>query len=123
MCRFSQGATVAAAMIVRHQALNPFSPFALFKYGIFFSGRGFAEFWGDFGIDTDQTKIQIPTLHVLGVKDPMYGLQMELAETCSPELRQVVTHELGHCVPKKSSTVQSIVSAIEHLQVRSELMV
>ena len=41
---FSQGSTIAAALLLHHSRENPLDPsFALFKYGIFFSAAAIVD--------------------------------------------------------------------------------
>jgi hypothetical protein len=92
----------------------------LFKYGIFFSAAAIVDI-DPLPILRDGEKkrsIQIPTLHILGKKDDLFKEGIALSKVCSPDAR-VLTHAHGHCIPRDSPTVRSIVKAIENLHFNS----
>ncbi|KAF2419581.1 hypothetical protein EJ08DRAFT_43567 [Tothia fuscella] len=119
---FSQGATIAAAILLHYQRQNPLEPaYALFKYAIFFSAAAIVDIepipllkdWAE------NRKIHIPTLHVLGKEDPLYSEGIAMSKICSGDLTSVVTHNQGHCIPRDAGTVRAIVKAMEMLHFMS----
>jgi predicted esterase len=120
--RFSQGATIAAALILYHQrrhSLDP--PNALFKYAIFFSAAGIVDIDAIPLLEngSEEKHIHIPTLHVLGKKDELFSVGIDMSKICLQDVATVVTHDQGHSIPRDNVTVRAIVKAIEMLHFRS----
>jgi pimeloyl-ACP methyl ester carboxylesterase len=57
--------------------------------------------------------INIPTLHVIGKKDPCYSQSLELVKSCQKGSSQVILTNGGHHVPRDSVSARSIATAIE----------
>lgn len=112
---FSQGATVALALLLRHAAENPLDPpYALCKFAIFFNC---------IGIDAAQLrwdcKLSIPSLHIIGKEDRWFAQSLWATEQCEPGTAKLITHELGHAIPRDKVMVAAILDAIKDLQHRA----
>jgi hypothetical protein len=59
-----------------------------------------------------QLKIQIPTVHIYGSKDPRYPASLQLSHLCSPELRRTYDHCSGHDIPRTKEVSETIASLI-----------
>jgi pimeloyl-ACP methyl ester carboxylesterase len=72
--------------------------------------------------DGAKTRIQIPTVHVIGARDEMFREQsVKLAELCDERMAETVTHAKGHEVPREAC--QDIARAIQEAATRAEFMV
>ncbi|KAH0349650.1 hypothetical protein KCU83_g5357, partial [Aureobasidium melanogenum] len=69
-----------------------------------------------FGLDlaqvADAHKIQIPTVHVYGSKDPRKGSALQLAGMCRPDITKVACHGGGHDIPRTSEASDLIAKLI-----------
>ena len=48
----------------------------------------------------DSIRIQIPTAHIYGQKDPWYLHSKELVKLCSKDVASVFEHDGGHVIPR-----------------------
>lgn len=53
-------------------------------------------------------RIDIPTLHVYGSKDPRYAAGVHLSGVCNPEKRRIYNHGGGHEIPRTNEVSSSI---------------
>lgn len=53
-------------------------------------------------------RIDIPTLHVYGSKDPRYAAGVHLSGVCNPEKRRTYDHGGGHEIPRTNEVSSSI---------------
>ncbi|KAF7182346.1 hypothetical protein CNMCM7691_001826 [Aspergillus felis] len=142
---FSQGATLAAGWLMRHerrwQATGPVldvmtpSP-ELARFVVLFNayGIGIAEveeamMEGSEGGSSDEEdkeetrsgaiRLTTPSLHVCGRRDSFLAGSMALLDTCDPGTASCVMHDGGHVVPRDPRTVNEIARAIEALMHRA----
>lgn len=75
-----------------------------------------------FGLDFSQfppgLRIDIPTLHVYGSKDPRYPSAMQLVHFADEANRRVYDHAGGHDIPRTSVTSERIAELLEWLEGR-----
>ncbi|KAJ5085001.1 Serine hydrolase FSH [Penicillium argentinense] len=57
---------------------------------------------------TSPSRIQIPTVHIYGSKDPRYAAGVHLSGICDPENRRTYNHGGGHEVPRTDAVSRSI---------------
>jgi predicted esterase len=101
---FSQGASLAAMIIVRARHSNP----PPFQFAIFFCaglpycekalGAGELKFLK--AEDTGGSVIHVPTANIFGAKDPDVSYGKALVELCQPWGRVVLDHGAGHEIPR-----------------------
>ncbi|KAL4893535.1 serine hydrolase FSH [Aspergillus ambiguus] len=128
---FSQGAKVAASILYRQQKCGLTS----FRFAVLFAGRGPlvwlmpdlpkphglvdaeapsthpAPAWLNLGSSGDM--LQLPTIHVHGLKDPVLDRHRELLrEYCDPLHATLLEWEGDHRMPIKSGEVEPIVEQI-----------
>ncbi len=111
---FSEGAAMAASLMSRHARDNPLNTAheALFSCAIFMSGmRPFKVLNEEpttmrrFDAAFDGTVIDVPTLHIIGKKDPWIKENLGLRDLCEQRLTQTVFHDGGHEIPKSPRRV------------------
>ncbi|KAI9842655.1 MAG: hypothetical protein M1837_007022 [Sclerophora amabilis] len=121
---FSQGASLAATLMVRQlqrePANRPVQPF--FKCAVFFSGGIPAdpatlpgEELRPLDYATDGEVIHVPTAHIYGSNDQQYPtFGPVLSKLCDAKMRTVFVHEGGHEVPgtRLKDAVSGAVNAI-----------
>jgi predicted esterase len=112
---FSQGASLAASFIA-HYGQGPLSGSSCdFKCAIFMCAingvhiRGEGRFLN--GVD-DGEIIQIPTVHIIGSKDPYREESLGLTRICDHRTRVVLDHKGGHEVPRGNTAVSAMASCI-----------
>lgn len=69
----------------------------------------------DMGLFPEALELDIPTVHVYGVKDPRYPASIQLACMSNPEKRLVYDHGGGHEIPRASKVSAELASAVEWL--------
>lgn len=112
---FSQGATLALALLLRYAIINPLDPpYAICKFAIFFSAVEMKEETGHW-----EGRLDIPTLHVFDKTDSLAATEAIVAKHCEPGTAKVISHERGHEIPRDSITVNTILAAIQDLQHRA----
>ncbi|KAK9475179.1 serine hydrolase FSH [Dipodascopsis tothii] len=101
---FSQGAAVAAALCAAMPTVMPDVP--PLKFGVFYSGflpeAPFRQYF--------ETKLAVPSLHVLGSVDTLVSEERTLAlyDACAEDTRTLYRHPGGHFVPNSKDTVAVI---------------
>lgn len=58
-------------------------------------------------------RIDIPTVHVYGSKDPRYAAGVHLSGICNPDKRRTYNHGGGHEIPRTSDVSSSIAKLFE----------
>ncbi|KAJ5560307.1 hypothetical protein N7513_002706 [Penicillium frequentans] len=111
---FSQGAALAAAMIIQHAKANPGAP-PLFRAAVFLCGGAPWEQSGlmQFKSAPDFHPINIPTANVVGKLDPLYESGMELYKLCEPSKAGFYDHGMKHMVPFDAVNTDAMVRVIE----------
>ena len=61
-------------------------------------------------------KINIPTVHIYGIKDPRYTSSMQLAHFCAEDKRKVYDHGGGHEIPRTTKVSEQIAELLRWLQ-------
>lgn len=128
---FSQGAKVAASLLLRQQenpaaAAAAFAPAAdcLFRFGVLMAGRG--PLLPPDAADKDAAaapRIALPTLHVLGRNDPGLPKHRDmLRNLCEPAAAELIEWDGDHRLPIKSLDVEPVVEAIKRLAVEAGLI-
>lgn len=111
---FSQGAALAAAMIVHHAQTNPHAP-PLFRAAVFLCGAAPYEASGlEIMVPKPDTyPITIPTAHVVGKLDPLYPESMKLFGLCEPAQATFFDHGSKHMVPFDQRSNDEMLRVIE----------
>ena len=121
---FSQGASLAATLILRNQEAKSGHPASAhpqnpFKCAIFLSGqlpfdcadleRGKIR---QLAPDIDNVVMEIPTAHFWGINDTLYpDASPKLCRLCAEGSRLEVTHMAGHGVPSKGDELERMAVA------------
>lgn len=70
-----------------------------------------------FGLDftrmPSDLRIDIPTVHIYGFKDPKYSGAVQLSQFYNPDLRKVYDHEGGHEIPRLDKVSERIAELVE----------
>ncbi|KAJ9664377.1 hypothetical protein H2198_000306 [Neophaeococcomyces mojaviensis] len=66
-----------------------------------------------FHADNDEVRIEIPTAHIIGKKDPYLRQGIELQRLCDPQWSSLYEHPEGHVVPRNNIVNKQIAAAIE----------
>ncbi|KAF3356451.1 hypothetical protein VdG1_03731 [Verticillium dahliae VDG1] len=108
---YSEGATVAATMMLheqRRQQQSGATP--LFKYGIFFAGWPPVDPTNYSVLLSDQTeeRIESRTLHIIGSLDPYLDGSMALYNVCDPDSAYLFDHAKGHTLPRDKGTIREL---------------
>ncbi|KAF4960433.1 hypothetical protein FSARC_10493 [Fusarium sarcochroum] len=115
---FSQGASLAAMIMVRARHANP----PPFQFAIFFcAGLPYSEKAlraGELKFlrveDTTGPIIHVPTANIFGTKDPDVSYSKALVDLCQPWGRVVLDHGAGHEIPRVPvETVDDMARAVE----------
>ncbi|KAJ6095351.1 hypothetical protein N7486_006097 [Penicillium sp. IBT 16267x] len=111
---FSQGAALAATMIIQHAKANLTAP-PLFRAAVFLCG---GVPWDESGLvlikaAPDSFPINIPTANVVGKLDPHYENGMALWRLCEPSKAAFYDHGMKHMVPFDAVNTDAIVRVIE----------
>ncbi|KMP06833.1 hypothetical protein DIZ76_014153 [Coccidioides immitis] len=69
----------------------------------------------DITLIPDCLRINIPTVHIYGSKDPRYPCSIQLAHFSKPEIRRVYDHGGGHEIPVTTRVSSEIALAVEWL--------
>ena len=114
---FSQGAAVAARLVLLHKARDPFGP-QPFKVAVFLcaSSLFYANNRKEYEekiMDVSKTEIQIPTVHVIGTKDEHRPFSLDLANLCDKRVCRVVECLMGHEIPRDLAVTEASRAAIE----------
>ncbi|KAF8243726.1 hypothetical protein K440DRAFT_656128 [Wilcoxina mikolae CBS 423.85] len=89
---FSQGAALAATLMIRHAQLNPCDTALLFR-----CAKGLID---DGGSGPEPQPIHVPTAHIMGAKDESVEESNVLAGLCGERGKVVYDHGGGHEVPR-----------------------
>jgi hypothetical protein len=96
---FSQGAALAASLIIHHSQTSPAEP-PLFRVAVFICGAGP---WESTGVQhivrSGEYPIKIPTANIVGKLDSLYPESMGLYELCEPSKASFYDHGSKHMVP------------------------
>lgn len=111
---FSQGAALAASLIIHDSKINPNSP-PLFRAAVFLCG---GRPWESLGTqyvnpELDEYPIRIPTANIVGKLDPLYPESMLLFRLCEPAKAGFWDHGSKHMVPFDAKNTDEIVRVIE----------
>ncbi|KAA8905058.1 DUF341 domain-containing protein [Sphaerosporella brunnea] len=109
---FSQGAALAATLMIRHDQLNQ-TVEPLFRCAIFMCGAAPCDWRGldaggkvrKLGVETDGKLIHVPTAHILGANDEAVGESHILRGLCGERGKVVYDHGGGHEVPRAPKEV------------------
>lgn len=117
---FSQGAALAAAMLVHHDKTNPATA-PLFRAAVFICGGAPYESSGieQLAPQPDTYAITIPTAHIVGKKDPLYPESMKLYTLCEPSKAALYDHGSKHMVPFDMKSNEEMVRVIEDTVARA----
>ena len=121
---FSQGATLAALLILDHLKDNPIDHTPAFKCGIFICGGRPRAFDGgvyrNLSSDIDGEVITIPTVHIFGSGDiEHYSDSLELSKLCDSQTRETLDHRGGHEVPRGPKITAEMASLITNMMDRA----
>ncbi|KAJ5305804.1 hypothetical protein N7508_004819 [Penicillium antarcticum] len=111
---FSQGAALAASLIINHSKKNPTSA-PLFRAAVFICG---AAPWDSAGMEhilprPDTYPIKIPTANIVGKLDSLYGEGVRLFELCEPANAAFFDHGSKHMVPFDLRNTEEMVRVVE----------
>lgn len=111
---FSQGAALAAALIIEHAKTHPGQP-PLFRAAVFLCG---ATPWESSGLQyveavADTYPINIPTANIVGNQDHIYAESMALYRLCEPSKAAFYDHGSRHMIPFDTKKTEGMVGAIE----------
>lgn len=97
------------------------------QYAVFFAG------WPPVALKADRVQclladecedmIDVPTCHIVGCKDNYIGGAMALYSMCDEDTAILFDHGKGHTVPRDSTTIKELSSAIEQTFARREVAV
>jgi hypothetical protein len=59
--------------------------------------------------------MDIPTVHIYGIKDPRYPASIQLAHFSNENNRKVFDHKGGHEIPRTTIVSQTIAGMVEWL--------
>ena len=108
---FSEGASVAASLILRQFAEKRTSPF---KFAIFICAVPPFRWHGKGIISTDETteRINIPTAHIVGSKDPLGQGSRVVYNLCHQPFASIFDHHGGHTIPWNLVSTRGIAKEI-----------
>ncbi|KAL8867017.1 MAG: hypothetical protein Q9198_008676, partial [Flavoplaca austrocitrina] len=104
---FSEGASAAASLILRQSAQGYAKPF---KFAFFFCGPPPLDYQ-DKGVilaDESGARINIPTAHIVGSRDPGYLGSLALYNLCDERLAGLYNHGKDHTIPWDPQSTGSI---------------
>lgn len=58
-------------------------------------------------------RIDVPTVHIYGSKDPRYAAGVHLSGVCEPSKRRVFDHGSGHEIPRNEAVSTSIAELVQ----------
>lgn len=122
----SQGATVAAMVLLDDLDVSRKENRAsMFECGVFFVGFPPISLEHSSGYvlsDESDTRITIPTCHVIGGEDIWDFGAVALKNVCDPQSTTVVTHEKGHVVPHTVEAMVGVAKFIREISRRRRLV-
>ncbi|KAG6321610.1 hypothetical protein E4U22_001697 [Claviceps purpurea] len=125
---YSEGATVAASLILEEQRRYVEEGRARrIKSAVFFAGWPPVRLVGDtvecLLADECDTVIDIPTCHVVGCNDPYIDGAMALFSMCDEDSALLFDHGKGHTVPRDPRTLQELVSVVNEVWTPMEIKI
>ncbi|KAI4262760.1 MAG: hypothetical protein L6R42_002065 [Xanthoria sp. 1 TBL-2021] len=111
---FSEGACVAANILLDQERTSPERPF---KCAVFFNGIPPARA-GNAGIylaDECGQVIKTPTLHVFGARDPGKFASLALGNLCTSDNSLVYDHGQGHEIPRAPAITKRIATLVREM--------
>ncbi|GLA19454.1 hypothetical protein AnigIFM62618_007565 [Aspergillus niger] len=120
---FSEGATVAATLLLEEERLvQEEGRKRRLKYGVFIAGWPPLRIDGDrvTGCLADETEdmIEVPTCHIIGANDPYVDGTMALYGVCDPDTAIMFDHGKGHTIPRDVATMKEATEVIEQTRRR-----
>ena len=115
---FSEGASVAASFLLRQSAKQGIGRF---RFAIFLCGMPPFQDQDQGVILADETtdRIDIPTAHIVGSKDPAYQGSLALYNLCNQDSRRIFDHGGDHSIPWDFPATQGIAKEIRAVIRRS----
>ncbi|CAG8364238.1 unnamed protein product [Penicillium salamii] len=115
---YSEGASVAASLLMEEQRRAELGRKPRIKCAVLFSGwppvhptTGKLVVADDF----DTEPITIPTCHVIGASDPFLDGSMTLYNMCDPDTADLFDHGGGHVLPRAKKNVDELASVIHEM--------
>ncbi|KAH8594183.1 serine hydrolase FSH, partial [Bisporella sp. PMI_857] len=115
---FSQGARVAASLLLREQRLNQSlkKPGRRYRFAVLLAGRGplmdMSVGDGSIRLAPKLELLQLPTIHVHGLRDPGIEMHRELLHCCLNSSAKLVEWDGDHRVPITTKDVGTVVAEI-----------
>lgn len=114
---FSQGAAFAARLLLRHQERDPLTP-PPFKMAVFFCASSLFYFKTTQEYEERMKtfaaiRLQVPTVHVIGSRDPHRPFGLDLTDLCDRRVRKVIEHKMGHEIPREKDVIEIVRISIE----------
>ncbi|KAL9036891.1 MAG: hypothetical protein Q9180_004037 [Flavoplaca navasiana] len=102
---FSEGCSVASSLMLR-RATRGKAP--IFNFAIFFCAISAFQFDtpGAILADNCRKRINVPTLHAVGARDPALLSSLALYNLCNQDLAVLYDHGKGHTIPWVPTTEQ-----------------
>jgi hypothetical protein len=122
---FSQGAAIAASVIIHHAETHPLEPqYSLFKCAIFVCGGLPPNYEGTrlLSPQDDGQVIKIPTAHIVGKKDSLYPDCMALHGLCEKSNSLLYDHGQGHEIPRDPNRRNAMAAVIKSTMDRAVLL-
>ncbi|MCJ1379110.1 hypothetical protein MMC17_002210 [Xylographa soralifera] len=110
---FSQGACLAASLMIRHAQKQP--PQSIFRCAVFICG---IEPWNvsegrNYNVAMDGEVIQVPTATIYGSKDYQWGeASLALSRLCNSESKEIYDHGRAHEMPRPSELTSGMARTI-----------
>jgi len=120
---FSQGAVLAAMVLIRHKHNPPFK-FAIFMCsGTPYCQQGLQENQLRFlDPDTDKEVVHVPSAHIYGDEDPDVDHSKRMVRLCQSWGRLQYNHGRGHTIPNApKDVVEAMARTIELVMIKSTL--
>lgn len=111
---FSQGGALAASLIINHAETHPDDE-PLFRLAVFIcSDRPYEATGTQYITESPGTyPISIPTVNIVGKKDYIYDLSMEVYKLCEPSLAVFFDHGEDHRIPFDRENTIGMTAAVE----------
>lgn len=122
---FSQGAALAAAMLIQHDKTNTSTSMLagrpLFRAAIFIcGGMPFDSSGLRYEVPQPDTYlITIPTAHIVGSLDQLYPESLKLHALCEPATALLFDHGWKHMVPFDQRNTEGMLGVIEETVARA----
>ncbi|KAJ5534128.1 hypothetical protein N7527_000382 [Penicillium freii] len=126
---FSQGASLAASLLLRQQRHNESqtsswglecsvkNPSPGYRFAVLFAGRGPLMDMGSFGDNTQfgSDLLRLPIIHVHGLQDPGIEMHRGLLHCCLKSNTRLVDWDRNHRMPVTTKDVSAVVAEIQGL--------